>query len=184
MKKSFIKTILALLVCVCIALSFSGCRRFLGAGILSMFGVDFFPHVSNAEQYLSLDLSELDDTAIDYLDQGTYCSGVGYITVTCIYNDGLIKDIDARIKSAPNWTALPCDDDIKTLLTQPLKNEDLGYILDITDGYYSVSGSSGNDEDYDFDRANQSAWKIVYIGIYDSEKDRIYVVSVKRSTDV
>lgn len=183
MKKSFIKSILALLVCVCIALSFSGCRRLLGAGLLSLIGVDFFPHVSDAEQYLSLDLSELDDTAIDYLDQGTYCSGVGYVTVTCIYNDGLIKDIDTRIKSAANWTALPCDEDIKTLLTQPLNNVELDYILDISDGYYSVSGSDENGKTYDFDRANQSAWNYTYIGIYDSIKDRIYVVSIERKEE-
>lgn len=180
MKKSFIKTILSLLVCVCIALSFSGCRRFLGAGILGLYGVDFFPHVSDAEQYLSLDLSELDDTEIDYLDQGTYCSGVGFVTVTCIYNDGLIKDIDARIKSAPNWTALPYDDDVKTLLSKSLYYEDYSFILDYSDGYYSVSGTDYNSKTYDFDRANQPTWDKTYIGVYDSEKDRIYVVLLDR----
>ena len=184
MKKSFIKIILSLLVCVCIALSFSGCRRFLGAGILGLYGEYIIPQISTAEQYLSLDLSELDDNCIEYLDQSRQYDDIGYVSIICIYNDGLIKDIDARIKSAPNWTALPYDDDVKTLLSKSLYYEDYSFILDYTDGYYSVSGSSENDEDYDFDRANQSAWKIVYIGIYDSEKDRIYVLSVKRSTDV
>ena len=180
MKKSFIKTILALLVCVCIALSFSGCRRLLGAGLLSLIGVDFFPHVSDAEQYLSLDLSELDDNCIEYLDRSRQYDDIGYVSIICIYNDGLIKDIDARIKSAPNWTALPYDDDVKTLLSKSLYYEDYSFILDYTDGYYSVSGTDYNSKTYDFDRANQPTWDKTYIGVYDSEKDRIYIILLDR----
>lgn len=183
MKKSFIKTILSLLVCVCIALSFSSCRRFLGAGILGLYGEYIIPQISTAEQYLSLDLSELDDNCIEYLDRSRQYDDIGYVSIICIYNDGLIKDIDTRIKSAANWTALPCDDDIKTLLTQPLDNVELDYILDISDGYYSVSGAVENGKIYDFDRANQSAWNYTYIGIYDSKKDRIYVVSIERKEE-
>ncbi|MEE1019089.1 MAG: hypothetical protein UH824_06370 [Acutalibacteraceae bacterium] len=180
MNKSFIKSILALLVCVCIALSFSGCRRFLGAGILGLYGEYIIPQISTAEQYLSLDLSELDDSCIEYLDQSRHYDDIGYVSIICIYNDGLIKDIDARIKSAANWTPLPYDDDVKTLLSKSLYYEDYSFILDYTDGYYSVSGTDYNSKTYDFDRANQPTWDKTYIGVYDSEKDRIYIILLER----
>ena len=49
-----------------------------------------------------------------------------------------------------------------------------------TNGYFTISGVLPNEQGFDFDRSNMDKWEVFEIGIWDSDAETLYFISITK----
>lgn len=171
MKRTGIIVILLLLL-----LDLSGCNKVLGGAILEKHGMKFTSQIEMLEKALSIDLDDLTDKHIKTIYSHTDESG-NDLTIQYIDLDGSGEVVEEDIANNENWCKLPFNSTMQELLQTNKANEQYDF-EGIEEGYYILSGVDFSQEGYDFNIDNYDNWYAFQIGIWDSNDETLYYISI------
>ncbi len=166
------------LLCIIILIfSLSGCNILLGGTVLETLGVKFTSQIEMIEECLSIDLGDITDNSIKRIYSYTEPDGNYDLSIQCIPLEGSGNLITSELSKSDNWSVLPYDESIEKLFLSNNVYENYDFKI-IENGYYTISGISENNDFYDFDRNNFESWHTYEIGIWDSNDEILYYISI------
>ena len=170
------KRITAIIISLFAIFSLSSCNRILGGAILENFGMEFTSQIEMMEECLDIDLDDLNDSNIKTIYSHTDPEG-NDLTIKYIDLDGAGDVFENDIENRENWNTLPYNTTVETLLKSSGANEQFAFD-DIKEGRFSISGVSLGKDEFDFDYNNFNNWYVFNIGIWDSNAETLYYISI------
>ena len=162
----------SLLMTICLA----GCNRILGGTILKNFGMEFTSQIEMMEECLDIELEHLADSNIKTIYSYTNPDG-NDLTIRYLDLEGAGEFVENDIINSDNWKTLPYDSIIENLLKTSGANEQFDF-TSIKNGYFIISGICDSKDEFDFDRNNFNKWFGFEIGLWDSNNQTLYFISI------
>lgn len=156
--------------------SLTGCNRILGGAILENFGMEFTSQIEMMEECLDIDLDDLNDSNIKTIYSYTDPDG-NDLTIRYLDLEGAGEFVENDIINSDNWKSLPYDSIIETLLETSGANEQFDF-TSINIGYFVISGICDGKDEFDFDCNNYNEWYGFEVGIWDSNDETLYFISI------
>jgi hypothetical protein len=171
-----VKRITAIIISLFTIFSLTGCNRILGGATLENFGMEFTSQIEMMEECLDIDLDDLNDSNIKTIYSHTDPEG-NDLTIKYIDLDGAGDVFENDIENRENWNTLPYNTTVETLLKSSGANEQFAFD-DIKEGRFIISGVSLGKDEFDFDYNNFNNWYVFNIGIWDSNAETLYYISI------
>ena len=175
------KKALTILIAILTLFLFTGCNKFLGGTVLEQFGMEFTSQIEMIEECLNIDLDDLTDSDIKTIYSYTEPEG-NNLTIKYIDLEGAGDVFENDIENRENWNTLPYNTTIKTLLKSSGANEQFAF-NDIKEGQFIISGVSLDKDEFDFDYNNLNNWYGFNIGIWDSNDETLYYISITNQSE-
>ena len=175
------KKALTILIAILTLFLFTGCNKFLGGTVLEQFGMEFTSQIEMIEECLNIDLDDLTDSDIKPIYSYTDPEG-NDLTIKYIDLEGAGDVFENDIENRENWNTLPYNTTIKTLLESSGANEQFAF-NDIKEGQFIISGVSLGKDEFDFDYNNLNNWYGFNIGIWDSNDETLYYISITNRSE-
>ena len=156
--------------------SLVGCNRILGGAILENFGMEFTSQIEMMEKCLDIDLDDLNDSDIKTVYSYTDPDG-NDLTIRYLNLEGAGEFVENDIINSDNWKTLPYDSIIETLLETSGANKQFDF-TGIKNGYFIISGVCDGKDEFDFDCNNYNEWYGFEVGIWDSNDETLYFISI------
>jgi len=156
--------------------SLTGCNRILGGAILENFGMEFTSQIEMMEECLDIDLDDLNDSDIKTIYSYTDPDG-NDLTIRYLNLEGAGEFVENDINNSENWHALPYDSTIENLFESSGANEQFNF-TSIKNGYFIISGVCDGKDEFDFDCNNYNEWYGFEVGIWNSDDETLYFVSI------
>lgn len=172
---------LTLFVVIFILFSLVGCNNFIGGTVLEMFGMEFTSQIEMIEECLSVDLGDLTDSNIKTIYSYTDPKG-NDLTIKYIVLEGAGDIFENDIENREKWNTLPYNTAVETLLKSSGANEQFAF-GDIVEGHFIISGVSFGKDAFDFDCNNLDSWYGFNIGIWDSNAETLYYISITEQSE-
>lgn len=166
------KRVVILFVSLFMIISFTSCEPI----VVKKFGMDFFSQTEMIQIALSIDLGDLTDKNIKDIHSHTDENG-NELTIKYIDLDGAGDIFEKGIVNNENWQQLPYNSKIQELLKASNAHEQYDF-TNIKEGYYTISGVSSSQKEFDFDFNNFEKWYGFQIGIWDSNAETLYYISI------
>ncbi|MBO5417203.1 MAG: hypothetical protein J6A50_01205 [Clostridia bacterium] len=176
------KRIATIIISLFTILSLVGCNRILGGSVLEFFGMEFTSQIEMMEECLAVDLDDLKDSDIKIIYSYTDPDG-NELTIRYLDLEGAGEFVENDIINSDNWKTLPYDSMIENLLETSGANEQYNF-KGIEDGYYVISGVCDGKDKFDFDCNNFSEWYCFEVGIWDSNDETLYFISITDQTKI
>ena len=170
------KRIAVIIISLFMIVSFTGCNKILGGAILENSGTEFISQIEMMEECLDIDLDDLNDSNIKTMYSYTDPNG-NELTIYYLDLEGAGEFVKKNILNSGNWKALPYDSIIKNLLETSGANEQFDFIS-IKNGFAVISGVCDGKDGFDFDRNNYNDWCGFQVGVWDSDDETLYVISI------
>lgn len=148
---------------------------------MEYFGMEFSSQIEMIETCLSVNLDDLTDSNIKTMYSFTDANG-NDLTIRYIDLDGAGAFVEKDIASSEHWRSLPYDSVIKDLLGSSGATKQFGF-ESIRDGYFVMSGVGLNKDAFDFDHDHFHEWYAFEIGIWDSNDETLYYISITNQTE-
>ncbi len=171
MKRISVITILLFMI-----FSLTGCNRILGGAMLEKFGMEFTSQIEMMEECLDIDLDDLNDSNIKTIYSHTDPDG-NDLTIRYLDLEGAGELVENDIINSDNWQAIPYDSTIENLLESSGASEQFDF-TGIKNGHFVISGVCDDKDAFDFDRNNFNKWYGFEIGIWDSNNETLYFISI------
>ena len=156
--------------------SLTGCNRILGGAILENFGMEFTSQIEMMEECLDIDLDDLNDSNIKTVYSYTDPDG-NDLTIRYLNLEGAGEFVENDIINSDNWKTLPYDSTIENLLDSSGANKQFDF-TGIKNGYFIISGVCDGKDEFDFDCNNYNEWYGFEVGIWDSNDETLYFISI------
>ena len=156
--------------------SLTGCNILLGGTILEYLGMEFTSQIEMMEECLDVNLDDLNDSNIKLIYSYTDPDG-NDLTIHYLDLEGAGELIENGIVNSDNWKPLPYDGTIENLLQTSGANKQFDF-TGINDGYFVISGVCSDKDEFDFDCNNFNEWYGFEIGIWDSNDETLYFISI------
>lgn len=170
------KKVICLCISILLLLPFGGCNKLLGGSILKMFGMEFTSQVEMIEECLAIDLDNLQDDSIKTINEETSSEGKGY-SIQYIDCEGGGDLLQTQVVKSEKWQSLPLPEKIEGLLEQ-YNVHDAYDFSGIKEGYWVLSGVSEEGMEFDFAMKNFDLWDCYEIGIWDTNDETLYFISI------
>ena len=170
------KKTLTLSIIIFILFSLVGCNKFLGGIVLEQFGMEFTSQIGMMEECLDVDLDDLTDSNIKTIYSYTDPEG-NDLTIRYLDLEGAGEFVEKDIINSDNWKTLPYDSIIENLLESSGANKQFDF-TEIKDGYFVISGVCDGKNEFDFDLNNFNKWYGFEVGIWDSNDETLYFISI------
>ena len=138
--------------------------------------MEFTSQIEMLEKALSIDLDDLTDKHIKSIYSHTDENGYD-LTIQYIDLDGAGEVVESDIANNKNWYALPLTNTVQELLQASKANAQYDF-EGIEEGYYVLSGVDFGKSEYDFNINNYDNWYAFQIGIWDSNAETLYYISI------
>ena len=125
---------------------------------------------------LDIDLDDLNDSNIKTIYSHTDPEG-NDLTIKYIDLEGAGDVFENDIENREKWNTLPYNTAVETLLQSSGANKQFAFD-DIKEGLFIISGVSESKAEYDFDCKNLNSWYGFNIGIWDSNAETLYYISI------
>ena len=156
--------------------SLTGCNRILGGDILENFGMEFTSQIEMMEECLAVDLDDLKDSDIKIIYSYTDPDG-NELTIRYLDLEGAGEFVENDIINSDNWKTLSYDSIIENLLDSSGANKQFDF-TGIKNGYFIISGVCDGKDEFDFDCNNYNEWYGFEVGIWDSNDETLYFISI------
>lgn len=171
------KRMITILLAFFALLSLTGCGRgILGGTLLEQFGMVFSSRIEMIEECLSVDLDDLTDDHINTICSVSDTNG-NDLTIQYIDLEGAGEFIEKEIGDSGYWHALPFDSVIGELLESSGAEKQFDF-ESIREGYFVMSGVGSNSDTFDFNWEHFNEWYGFEIGIWDSNDETLYYISI------
>lgn len=171
------KRAISLVAVIILTISLCGCEKLVGGNFLEMCGIKFDSQIEMIEDCLSINLDDLTDDSIKTIYSDTDPNG-NSVSIQYISLEGAGNVIEPIIQNSNRWSALPLSDIVDKILSANKVYDEFDFSK--INGYFTISGVLPNEDGFNFNKNNINVWEVYEIGIWDSNDETLYYVSITK----